>query len=42
MTTGPTSLEERIGEIDRQLDEIQEALNISHNLIDVSEYLNKT
>lgn len=42
MTTGPINLEERIGEIDRQLDEIQEVLNISHNLIDVSEHLNKT
>lgn len=42
MTTGTKNLDERIGELDQELDSIQETLKIPHNLIDISGLLNKT
>jgi len=42
MTTGTKNLEERIGQIDQQLEEIKEELKIPHNLIDISGIFGKT
>ena len=42
MTIGTKNLEERIGQIDQQLEEIKEELKIPHNLIDISGIFGKT
>jgi hypothetical protein len=42
MVTGQNNLEERIGELDKELDEIQDIIKIPHNLIDISEFLNRS